>query len=68
MSTPRDPRWYYAHVDFGPGVRPWLVAVEGDSPEDVRAHLEDDFAVQGVTVTIREVGLLADLSDHQGKK
>lgn len=61
MSTIRDLRWYYAQVDFGPGTQPWITAVEGHSPEDVHAQLEDDFTARGVTATIGEVGLLADL-------
>ena len=66
MLTVHELRWYYAHVDFGPGVKPWITAIEGSSPEDVRSHLERDFAAKGVPAvpaTIGEIGLLADLPD-----
>lgn len=67
MLTVHDLRWYYAHVDFGPDVEPWLTAIEGSSPEDVRSHLERDFAAKGVTATIGEIGLLSDLPDPDDK-
>lgn len=51
-------RWYHVHVDSGPGVQPWTLAIEGSSPADVRSHLERDFAAKGVTATIGEIGLL----------
>jgi hypothetical protein len=61
MQKLRCPRWYYARVDFGPGIQPWLTAIEATSPEDARAQLERGFAAEGVTATIGEVGLVADL-------
>ncbi len=61
MLTVHALRWYYAHVDFGPGIQPWLTAIEASSPEDVRSQLERGFATEGVTATIGEVGLVSDL-------
>jgi len=59
----QDLRWYYAHVDFGPDVQPWLTAIEASSPEDARSQLVESFAADGVTATIGEVGLLSELPD-----
>lgn len=67
MRAVHELRWYYAHVDFGPGVQPWVTAIEASSPEDARSHLEHDFATKRVTVTIGEVGLLADLPEPEPK-
>ncbi len=61
MKTIQEPRWYYARVDFGPRIQPWLTAIEATSPEDARSQLERGFAAEGVTATIGEVGLVADL-------
>jgi len=61
MLEPLEPRWYYVHVDFGPGIAPWLVAIEATSPEEARSHLARDLAAKGAAATIVEVGLLADL-------
>lgn len=67
MRKVQEPRWYYAHVDFGPGKKPWLTAIEATSTEDARSQLARGFAAEGVVATIGDVGLLADLphpDDH----
>jgi hypothetical protein len=61
MKKSQEPRWYYARVDFGPGIQPWLTAIEATSPEEARSALARGFAADGVTATIGEVGLVADL-------
>jgi hypothetical protein len=60
-------RWYYAEVDFGPKIQPWLTAIEATSVKDARSALERDFAKKGVVATIGEVGLLADLPDPDAR-
>ena len=61
-----EPRWYYARVDFGPGLRSWLTALSATSATDARAQLQRELAAEGVAATIREVGLLAGLATGDG--
>lgn len=61
MMKVEELRWYYAHVDFGPGIQPWVTAIEAASVQDARAQLERDFAAEGVAATVGEVGLISDL-------
>ena len=61
MKKSQEPRWYYAHVDFGAGIQPWITTIEATSVEDARSTLARGFAAEGVTATIGEVGLVANL-------